>query len=433
MFVGRCSFKFVILGSWVITTLVSAGCSDAIEKQANLGNSRPVGHELSLQCETKLKNVRASDIHNVELKLTSGPRIGRDSQHPVGAVLGAEWSPRTERLYVLDGYNKSIEVYDDLGRHIMSMGQEGEGPGEFEFLDGGTFEHDQLTLIAEDVLAVRSSHYLHLFGARGEFIWRTQVPAGMQSGPYAVLQAASISDSAFLFSTTGAFDLTTSDYQKRAGLTIWMAELEEDSLHVEAFGRMDNELVRFPPFARYPPRDPYRSVYERRWDADGSGILAILSMKQHGVCFYDSEGRLLSGFQVEGPIVKTEGREQKRILDSLRTRFGPKAPMTGESWNNFYDWPEAAPRYIDVVLGPDSTAWLERAVSNGMRKVDLVNLERGYLGTVEPLDKGLPVTLSEDCAFVVEEVVPATKDISEAFYGLRKRCYEEDSNEWLRN
>ncbi len=70
--------------------------------------------------------------------------------------------------------------------------------------------------------------------------------------------------------------------------------------------------------------------------------------------------------------------------------------------------------YVDIVLGPDSVAWVERYVTVGPRLMDRFHATRGYIGTAPFIGERLPLALSDSCAFSVELVAE--------FYGVVRHC-----------
>ncbi len=82
-------------------------------------------------------------------------------------VLGGAGSPRMDaggNVYVGDGRNFRIAVYDDAGHFLRSLGREGSGPGEFRTLQFVGIDGDQV--VACDFQQMR----LSIFTTAGEFV-----------------------------------------------------------------------------------------------------------------------------------------------------------------------------------------------------------------------------------------------------------------------
>ncbi len=70
-----------------------------------------------------------------------------DEAYQLSGVAGAVWSARDE-LVVANGATNELRFYDAAGRHVRSVGGEGEGPGEFAALASLELRGD--SLVAQD-------------------------------------------------------------------------------------------------------------------------------------------------------------------------------------------------------------------------------------------------------------------------------------------
>jgi hypothetical protein len=405
--------------AWSLCALLQ-GCSGD-----GAGDRGPLARgDLSEPCERALETTDAAPVRQLAWTYSPDLAIG-DEIHPLGRVVGAAWHPGQRRLYVLDALNQRVATYDARGAFLGSFGRKGDGPGEFDELGnahGSRPVYNQLALLGESHLVVNDFRVMHVFDSGGRFIGRLGT-GGAQAGPHAIRHLASFSDSTVLFAETGAMRLETSDRDVRAGLRLMETFLRRQAVDTARWGRMRNTLYRFGSFKEMPPRDPYGGYFRRTWDAVGSGVLAITSQSRHGVCFFDREGQLKRAFRVDAPVIRVDQAERSRIQNDLRKSLGPTIPMIGGSWENFYEeWPEIVPPYVDIALAPDSIAWVERPVPGGAQMVDLYHVERGYLGSREPLGQRLPITFSPGCAFIVDEQIPARVRGNDYFYGLRRWC-----------
>jgi len=382
------------------------------------------GGDLSLWCEQALQRAEGARVRPLPWTYASAGVVG-DEAHPLGLIVGAAWHPAKQRLYVLDAVNQKVMTYGAGGEYLGSFGRRGKGPGDFDELGGAHGSragYNQLALLGDDHLVVNDFGLLHVFDGEGRFVNRIST-GGALAGPHAIRHLGAISDSTVLFAETGAMRLQSSDREVRTGLQLVEASLRGEAVDTAEWGRMRNTLHRFPSFERMPPRDPYGSYFRRTWDAIPSGVLAIPSQAAHGVCFFDRERRLLGSHRVDAPLIRVDQAERSRIQEDLRGKFGPTVPMTGGSWDDHYKvWPETVPTYVDVALAPDSIAWVERPLPDRSRMVDLYHVERGYLGSIEPLGERLPIAFAPGCAFVVDMKIPEELRSESYFYGLRRWC-----------
>ncbi|HVG45685.1 MAG TPA: hypothetical protein VM890_13185 [Longimicrobium sp.] len=407
------------LGAGILLLCATAACRRGGGEDAALQ-----GATLAARCEAAVERAAPAPPRASEWRFAPDLPIGDEDAHPLGRVMGAAWDARRGVLYVLDGSNSRVSMYDGRGRWVGAFGRSGLGPGEFEELGPGHGVrpvYNQIAIVGGSV-AVMELDLLHLFDTQGRFLARLRTGEG-QAGPHGVRQLAAISDSAVIFPQTGAMRLDTDDREVRTGLRLVRASLRGAALDTAEFGRLRNNLYRMPPFKGVPQSDPFIDLYRRTWDAIPSGLVAVASQFQHGVCFADRGGRVVTAWRVGEPPIAVDARERARVVDARTRAAGPVMPMTGQRWEDLYKaWPATLPPYADLALAPDSVAWGERRRPDGSRIVDLFHARTGYLGSLEAPGGHLPLTFSPGCAFVVEEQTPEQVTERNYFYGLRRWC-----------
>ncbi len=97
---------------------------------------------------------------------TANKPAGRLSGEPFRnpTHLAVDWA--TGELYVSDGYsNASVHKYDPNGNHLLSWGQSGTGPGEFNTVHNVATDKDGLVYIAD-----RENHRVQVFTSAGRYI-----------------------------------------------------------------------------------------------------------------------------------------------------------------------------------------------------------------------------------------------------------------------
>lgn len=390
--------------------------------------------DLSLRCETALDDREAAAIRNMESRL---PEEGGGEATvlfgaqgpPLGSVDGAAWSERDSSLYVLDGLTKRVQVYGLDGRPRDTFGGQGGGPGEFEEVGEGAY-FNRLAVQPSGHIAVRGHDRVHLFRGPDDFLRRVEpktMPALLPA-----FNVAAFEDSAFLYAVTRAFDIS-GDYETRTRLDLRVIRPGTPGSRQHA--HMYNELIRLPRFnsASYPD-SPWTTKYDRLWDAQRPGLIAIASLERHGVCFFNTSLDLVGAQRVQAPVVEVDAERKDRVIEAREEEYGPEAPMIGEPWDEFYDyWPPDLPRYTDIVLRSDSVAWMRRPIpetrwyATPIRDrsppyaVDVIHARLGYQGTFE--SRRFPVAFMGDCPLVVETRVPGNAaQMDTAFHGLAAYC-----------
>jgi len=413
-----CRSRLVCL--WL--TALTAGCGNSQHVlQATGGRS---AYDLAAVCDSALAAETPAPILRSRLHLVPKMKIESNGGNSLGSVLGFASPESAGKMLVLDGLNARVRLYDRSGRYLGSIGGHGGGPGELEFLGGPAFKFNQLAWLPKRGLLIRSLVRVDWFRPSGRFVMRREIEGGKVSGRYAVPQIAPISDSTALISQTGAFDVSRSDRKERTALNVYKITLQDDSIGLQKFVTVRNQTTRLPRFTTYPTRDPFSGTIERTWDAIASGLFATASLSQHGACFVGNDGTLISAYRVDAPVVPVDAVEKEWMIAEKRRRFGPTAPIVGQSWNKLYSWwPATIPVVSDVVLAPDSTLWLERPLAKGKREIDLINARRGYLGTIESPTDSMPVGFQGSCPLFIQTTVPtrAMAD-SNGYYGLESWC-----------
>ena len=419
--------RWLIYALVVSTAFIVTDCSSEQREETHTREIPPTAErDLSRTCDAALADVRAASMQTLPWEYSSSHLIGDEKSHPIGRVIGAAWDEAQHRLYVLDGLNGQVAVFDSTGAYLSSFGQPGKGPGEFEDLGAGHGSrpvYNQIAHLPTGYFVVNDLSLLHLFDASGEFIDRVTTRGAME-GPYGVRHIASVTDSTLLFAENGAMRLESSALDLRTSIRIRQAIVRNGHLDTLPFARISNNLDRLPipPFDGLPPRDPYFSEYRRTWDAIPSGLLAIVSLYHHGVCFFDVQGELQRSYRIDAPIIEVDRAERARVLQQTRERVRELPPMMGDKWEDIYDvWPETAPFYVDIAMASDSVAWVERRLPGNQRMIDLFDFHRGYMGSIPPLGEYLPITFSPNCAFIVDEEVTGGTD-GKYFYGLKRWC-----------
>jgi hypothetical protein len=395
----------------------------ACGREPGLAAPPPDSADLSARCDAALEEARPASLRKLAWSYQPRRRIGDENTHPLGRIVGAAWTPENDRLFVVDGINGRVSVYGASGEFLRSFGRTGGGPGEFEELSGMhgmRAVYNQAAVLAPGFVGIQDLGLLHLFDLSGRFVHR--IPTnGAQQGPFAVRHVAAFSDSSFLIAENGAMWMEAPDPAVRTRIRLLVATVRAGALDTLEYGYIRSHLARLPASGGVPRSDPYSSDYRRTWDASAPGLLSVASLEHHGVCFFGAAGELLAAHRVRAPEIPVDGAEKRRVVEVARA--GAKSgPMAGWDWEKAYRaWPRTAPFYVDVVLAPDSTVWMERVIPGGGREIDLYHPRRGYLGSMPPLGSRLPVTFASRCGFAVQEEAAGDPGGTD-FYGLVEWC-----------
>ena len=114
---------------------------------------------------TYVKNPQEPMYGKIELELEKDLVIGNEEDHNFifyrirGLIVDSD-----DNIYVVDRGNYRIQKYDSNGRYLMTIGQKGQGPGEFS---NGPSE---IQIDTNNNLYVREYRKMSVFDSQGEFI-----------------------------------------------------------------------------------------------------------------------------------------------------------------------------------------------------------------------------------------------------------------------
>jgi len=103
-----------------------------------------------------------SHLISIEEDLTIGLEIGTESQ--MFGYIRALILDTQDNIYVADSYELNISVYNPEGKFIREFGREGQGPGEFQTIDGMCWCPKDSHLYVTD----RTNHRITCFSPEGK-------------------------------------------------------------------------------------------------------------------------------------------------------------------------------------------------------------------------------------------------------------------------
>lgn len=167
-------------------------------------------------------------VADAELALIA--RLDRDGTPlaPIGKgqlrrPTGLAYEAKTKRLFVADTQAHQIKVFDLDGNLLTTLGEHGEGPGEFNFPTHVAVRNDKLyvsdTLNARvQVISTPTGRYLGTVGKRGLFVGNLVRPKGVASdAEQNVYVIESYHDYLLVYNRRGEFLLPIGGVGGRAG------------------------------------------------------------------------------------------------------------------------------------------------------------------------------------------------------------------------
>ena len=97
---------------------------------------------------------------------TPGEPAPAHSGHPFNRPTKVAFDPKTDELYISDGYgNARVHKYSPDGKHLFSWGEYGTDPGQFNLVHSVCTDSEGKVYIAD-----RESHRVQIFNADGRYL-----------------------------------------------------------------------------------------------------------------------------------------------------------------------------------------------------------------------------------------------------------------------
>lgn len=264
------------------------------------------------------------------------------------------------RVVVANSGTHELRFYGPDGRHLLSAGRQGDGPGEFRHLGWvGRLAGD--TLAAWDDVQGR----LSVFDPRGRFA-RAFTPRDLP-GVFPRLHGA-FADGSLVLAT--GMDLA----RLPAAGQVW----RDSALFVRVghAGERLGDLGRFPgteQFAALPPggRGNFivntRPFARRTVTAVRGDRLYVGTGHRYEVAVYDASGKLEGVIRKEHRSLPVTSKDREDYQASLVNLGGEQARRDEERMRESAPYPDVMPPYTGLRVDPDGYVWVEEAVRPGER------------------------------------------------------------------
>ncbi|MEW5931214.1 MAG: hypothetical protein AB1941_27435 [Gemmatimonadota bacterium] len=283
------------------------------------------------------------------------------------------------RVVVANAGTHELRFYASDGRHLLTAGREGDGPGEFRHLGWvGLLSGD--TLAAWDAVQGR----LSVFDSRGRFV-RGFTSTGLP-GIFPQLHGAFADGSVVL--ATG-MDLA----RLPAAGQVWRDTAAY--VRVGHAGERLGDLGRFPgteQFAALPPggRGTFivntRPFARRTVTAVRGDRLYVGTGDRYEVAVYDASGRLARLVRKEHRPLAVTSKDREDYRASLVNLGSEQARRDEERMRESAPYPDAMPPYTGLRVDAEGYLWVEEAVRPGERGAgvpwSVFDPEGRFLGTL---------------------------------------------------
>lgn len=357
----------------LVGAISAAGCSDAVA-------DRPT--------------VERTDSAGVEVVTTLGPdRPIAWSFEPVLSLGGADGGPESfyklydfavatdavGNLHVLDMGNHRVVVFDPQGRHLRSMGRQGNGPGEFEWASGFS-----VTPAGEVSLFNFQTRSFMRWGPNGELLESEPVDVRYFGG-----DVARLPDGRTVL-TVDSLDSSTRTTWSRLLAVDRSGQTELASFVVDRVEPRDFGCLRM---SGMPPLLAPTLV----WTVAGDRVLTSAGT-DYRIDVSDGERTMTSIRRPVSPREVTAGMAAREVGESMKVSFGsgggceiPTDKVVEVRGHATHLQPVRA-----MAVAPDGTAWVERGrVKDEDRVIDIIDPDGVYLGTL-PAGSPFPAAFTPD-------------------------------------
>lgn len=267
-----------------------------------------------------------------------------------------------ERIYVSEGAGNltHIKVFDKSGKHITTIGRQGQGPGEFTQIS-----NIQITPENELMVHDRYSHKLTFFSLDGEYL-RSTLYIGVEIAGLRV-------------TSKGEYLVRTYDYQK---------PINYDSLNISYEAKKYSSDFKF---IRMIAKDSYRK----------SEVLQSWMM----IRFLSSDAFMCGNSETnEFHIYNPEGELVRRIMGDFRPIEINQEEKQKRGFTRYKDLPSHFPAFQDFSMDEEGRIYAqlyERQMDKDKYYFDVFNPEGIYLAKV-PLN-ALPKCWKNGKMYTLEE------------------------------
>jgi len=330
-----------------------------------------------------------------------------DTLYSLGSAMGQEWETLGEvtdiafgpqgRLFILDPQSHRVHVFDAEGRHLRSMGRQGQGPGEFQ-APNGLEVGDDGTLYVQH----RNAGGVHVFSAGGDF--RRLIRVGSSAGS-PVRGSLRVDVGGRLFwenglhfmggrqMSPGRSIVALDPDSGEAGLVF--AQSDPDAM--PGIGLTESGQVRID-MATVMSTEPPAFTPRFSWDVLGDGTVVVSDGISYEIGLWDEAGAERGRIQRDIPPRATRRADRAAEIERRRARLeaggtgvsvgGEAAMLTAQeivSHLRTLTFRDRIPVIAGLRASPGGLLWIERwrrPTDSPVAPIDLVRSDGRYLGTV---------------------------------------------------
>ena len=277
----------------ILSVLMTIAPSITSAEQKKERNKRKIAEDVIVIRNPKKPLYKEDVFHKIE-DMSIGESQGRDE--PIFSQIGDMAVDEHERIFVSDWKETRIRVFDRNGIILMNIGKKGQGPGEFERING-----IQITPQNELMVLDASRKRLSFFSLAGEFV---------RSKSLSEIQALAIRINS-----------------KRNFLCLSALLDPRSALSTSELRIYDPELKSLVTVASSDPQDVYTPFLPFLvWELDKNGQVFCGFNQKYEFSVYDAEGNVLRSISRDFDPVRIPEEERKAALKRLKQPENKNVP-----------------------------------------------------------------------------------------------------------
>lgn len=326
----------------VLLLALGAGCSRKADPQSD-DDTVPV---------VDVRPLEGEEVRQWPVPRTPTLVIAAEDSEPETAFFGIQGGLVISdgRIVVADESSGALKVFDPSGRFVRTVGQRGEGPGEFEspFL-AGRIGSDTMLVVDPPLRRVSLLH------ADDGFLGSWLIPASL---PPFFSPLGSLEDGTVIVRQREMFRFPTAPGGHTLQDTLGAFSISPDGTGPEEFGRFPGPEL----FLRVSPggnRGGLKAFGHQTRFAVGSDRIYVGPLNRSEIEVYDAAGSLIRIFRLADPGVRVVPEDLDRARAELVDRYGAGRSSELESLYRDMPIPEHFPAFGELKVDPKGRLWVQ--------------------------------------------------------------------------
>lgn len=277
-------------------------------------------------------------------------------------------------FYVTDWDRKRVQKYDSQGKYLITIGREGQGPGEFQNLSIPRFDKDN-NIYFLDVASLRIS----FFDKDGRFLRQIKVPSVFErlyinSINYFIAQQSKVLEDSDVFKYALIYGLFDDKFNP-------IVEFHRETRERKApAGRDEKSIAEFLAYGL----SEYAFKSFINYIIDKNDYIYFGNPEKYEIHIYSPEGKLIKKIMREYEPIKVTKKDKEHFVRTWGEAFfralPPRAAALKKKAFKLITYPQYKPAYLSFTLMENG--WLLvviDSIENKYALIDIFNKEGRYI------------------------------------------------------